>query len=53
MTRMACMGNEGDTEQAFMTALGQVETVVGTHLMLSLFDADNRLLATLTRRDAD
>ena len=53
MTKRACPGPQSETETAFMIALGQTQRVAATHLVLSLFDADNRLLATLTRRDVD
>lgn len=53
MTRRACMGSEGETEQGFMQALAAADRIVATHLLLALFDADDRLVATLTRRDAD
>ncbi len=53
MTRRACPGPESDTEFAFMGALDKTRRIAATHLLLSLFDEENALLATLTRRDAD
>ena len=53
MTRRACMGSEDETERAFMQVLNSASKVAATHLVLAILDADNVLLATLTRRDAD
>lgn len=53
MTRRACLGPESDTEFAFMRALEKTHSIAATHLVLSLFDEENALLATLTRRDAE
>ena len=52
MTRRACIGDQAETETAFMMALSKANRVVATHLLLALFE-DDRLLATLTRRDPD
>lgn len=53
MTRRACPGPETDTETAFMAALGKTQRIAATELLMSLFDEDDTLLATLTRRDGD
>ncbi len=53
MTRRACLGPESDTEFAFMGALDKTRRIAATQLVLSLFDEENALLATLTRRDAE
>ena len=53
MTRRACPGPESDTEAAFMLALGRTYRIAATNRVLSLFDEENVLLATLTRRPAD
>ena len=52
-TRMACPEPMMRTESDFFAALDATRQAVATHLLLALFDADGRLLATLTRRDAD
>ncbi len=52
-TRMACPEPMMRTEADFFAALDATRDAVATHLLLALFDADGRLLATLTRRDAD
>ncbi len=53
MTRRACPGPESDTEFAFMGALDKARRIAATRLVLSLFDEENALLATLMRRDAE
>lgn len=52
-TRMACPEPMMKTETALFTALDATRQAVATHLLLALFDMDGKLLATLTRRDAD
>ena len=52
-TRMACPEPMMQTESDFFGALDATREAVATHLLLALFDADGKLLATLTRRDAD
>ncbi len=52
-TRMACPKPMMRTEADFFAALDATHEAVATQLLLALFDADGRLLATLTRRDAD
>ena len=42
-----------EIEANFSQALEAVQSIIATHLVLALFDADDLLLATLTRRDAD
>ena len=53
MTRMACPPTMMEIETNFSQALEAVQSIIATHLVLALFDADDLLLATLTRRDAD
>ena len=53
MTRMACPPTMVEIETNFSQALEAVQSIIATHLVLALFDADDMLLATLTRRDAD
>lgn len=53
MTKRACMGPKGEMEGAFMAALARTHRVAATDRVLALLDSDNRLMATLTRRDAD
>jgi heat shock protein HslJ len=53
MTRMACPPPMMEIEAAFSQALEAARGMIATHLVLALFDVDNLLLATLTRRDAD
>lgn len=52
-TRMACQGAASDVENRLFKAFAETRSIAATHLVLALFDADNTLLATLTRRDAD
>ena len=53
MTRMACPSTMMEIETTFSQALEAARSMIATHLVLALFDADDLLLATLTRRDAD
>jgi heat shock protein HslJ len=53
MTQMACPQNMMDVEQGFTKALEATQSITATHLVLALFNAEDQLLATLTRRDAD
>jgi heat shock protein HslJ len=53
MTRMACPPPMMEIEAAFSQSLEATRGMIATHLVLALFDVDNLLLATLTRRDAD
>ncbi|USG61975.1 META domain-containing protein [Sneathiella marina] len=53
MTKMACPPEMMETEQDFSRALAATQSITATHLILALFDKENQLLATLTRRDAD
>jgi len=53
MTRMACPPPMMEIEAIFSQALEAARSMRATHLVLALFDADDLLLATLARRDAD
>ncbi|MEH6527546.1 MAG: META domain-containing protein [Sneathiella sp.] len=53
MTQMACPPEMMETERGFSKALEATQSITATHLLLAFFGADNQLLATLTRRDAD
>ena len=53
MTQMACPPNMMKIEQGFSKALEATQSITATHLLLALFNAEDQLLATLTRRDAD
>ncbi len=53
MTRRACPPAENETETAFMAALANTARTAASDRVLALFDQDNVLLATLTRREVD
>ncbi|MEH6547622.1 MAG: META domain-containing protein, partial [Sneathiella sp.] len=53
MTQMACPPEMMETERGFSNALEATKSITATYLLLAFFGADNQLLATLTRRDAD
>lgn len=53
MTQMACPPNMMEVERGFSKALEATQSITATHLLLALFNAEDQLLATLTRRDAD
>jgi heat shock protein HslJ len=53
MTRIACPPPLMGIEATFSQALEAARGTIATHLVLALFDVDDLLLATLTRRDAD
>ena len=53
MTRMACPPPMMEIEASFSRSLEAARGMIAFHLVLALFDANDQLLATLTRRDAD
>ena len=53
MTRMACPEPQSQVEARFTAALGSAAEAVATDRLLALFDPQGRLLATLTRQEAD
>lgn len=52
-TMMACEPAKMDLDTRLFAAFEATREVVATHLVMALFDADNRLLATFQRRDFD
>jgi heat shock protein HslJ len=53
MTRMACLPPMMEIEAALSRSLEAAHGMIATHLVLALFDADDLVIATLTRRDFD
>ncbi|WP_050929297.1 META domain-containing protein [Aestuariivita boseongensis] len=51
MTKRACSGPGGQVEPAFMAALANSRRVAATDQVLALIGEDDRLLATLSRRE--
>lgn len=52
-TMMACEPEKMELDARLFAAFEATREVVATHLVMALFDADNRLLATFQRRDFD
>lgn len=52
-TRKMCSEAEMETELRLFKALDETRKIVAFHLVMALFDANGKLLATFTRRDPD
>lgn len=52
-TRKACGSVKTEVEQTLFDVLARARSVAAHHLVMALFDRNNRLLVTFLRRDAD